>query len=137
LWRRFASQSRRLPRDVIEQVAAAIKATACHCDSSVGAACEPWVRWFLDLDLAPIATSGNRVTANASRLRSEQAHLSAAAWRRHTSRFYADLLRRDLIFHSPAMVLAFEARARTRVGQAQRTTALPLRASPTPPASGD
>jgi len=136
LWRRFASQSRRLPRDVIRQVAAAIEATACHCDATVGAACEPWVRWFLDLDLVPIAASSNSVAANASRLRSEQPHLSAAAWREHTSRFYADLQRRDLIFHSPGMVVAFEARARTHLSQAQKITAPLPRASLPPRASG-
>jgi predicted metal-dependent HD superfamily phosphohydrolase len=119
LWRRFARQSG-LPRDLIRQVATAIEATACHCDATVGAACDPWVRWFLDLDLVPIAASPNDVAANASRLRAEQPHLSAAAWRQRTRRFYAELQQRPRIFHSPDMIAAFESRARRHLEQGER-----------------
>jgi predicted metal-dependent HD superfamily phosphohydrolase len=119
LWRRLASQSRRLPRELIRQVATAIEATACHSDTTVGATCDPWVRWVLDLDLIPIAASGNRFTANASRLRSEQSHLSAAAWEARSNQFYSALQRRDHIFHCQSLIAAFEANARRHLRRAQ------------------
>lgn len=112
LWRRLAGQWRRLPRGLIRQVATAIEATAHHADPHAGAACEPWVKWVLDLDLSPIASSGHRVRANGSRLRSEMRNLSAAAWHERSRRFYGALQRRDHIFHSPRLRSAFESNAR-------------------------
>ena len=112
LWCRLARQSRRLPREMIRQVAVAIEATAHHSDVTVGGAWKPWVQWVLDLDLAPIASSRQRFMTNGSRLRSEQSHLSATAWQAHARQFYAALQRRDQIFHFPWMVTAFEANAR-------------------------
>jgi predicted metal-dependent HD superfamily phosphohydrolase len=118
LWRRLAGQSRRLPRALIRQVAAAIEATGRHPDAAAGGACEPWVQWVLDLDLTPLASSRHRFVANRSRLRSEQSHLSATAWQANTRRFYAALQRRDRIFHFPCMATAFEANARRHLRHA-------------------
>jgi predicted metal-dependent HD superfamily phosphohydrolase len=112
LWRRLARHSRRLPREMIRQVAVAIEATAHHSDTAVGGACEPWIQWFLDLDLTPIASSRQRFVANTSQLRSEKSHLSATAWQANARQFYAALERRGHIFYSPWMVTAFEANAR-------------------------
>jgi predicted metal-dependent HD superfamily phosphohydrolase len=118
LWRRLAGQSRRIPRELIQQVAVAIEATGRHLEPNLSGAYEGWVQWVLDLDLVPIATSRNRFVANGSRLRSEQSHLSAAAWHACESRFYAALQQRQSIFHSPRMVAVFEANARLHLGQA-------------------
>lgn len=112
LWRRLAGRCRRLPRSLIRQVATAIEATAHHADPHTGAACEPWVKWVLDLDLCPIASSGHRVRANGSRLRSELRNLSAAAWHERSRQFYGALQRRDHIFYSPRLRNAFEGNAR-------------------------
>jgi predicted metal-dependent HD superfamily phosphohydrolase len=112
LWRRLAGQWRRLPRELVRQVASAIEATANHADPHAGAACEPWVKWVLDLDLSPIGSSSHRVRANGSRLRAELRNLSAAAWQERSRRFYDALQQRDHIFHSPRLRSAFESNAR-------------------------
>ena len=112
LWRQLASQWRRLPRGLIRQVATAIEATAHHTDPHAGAACEPWVKWVLDLDLCPMASSEHRVRANGSRLRSELRNLSAAAWHERSRQFYGALQRREHIFHSPRLRAALESNAR-------------------------
>lgn len=118
LWRRLATQSRRVPRELIRRVATAIEATACHTDATAGGACELWVRWMLDLDLVSLAAPRNRVVANSSRLRAEQSHLSAMAWQARLVQFYAALQRRDHIFHVPALANAFEANARRHLHRA-------------------
>ncbi len=112
LWRRLAGQRGRLPRGLVRQVAAAIEATAHHADPRAGAACEPWVKWVLDLDLSAIGSSRHRVRANGSRLRSELRNLSATAWHERSRRFYRALQRREHIFHSPRLRNAFEGNAR-------------------------
>jgi predicted metal-dependent HD superfamily phosphohydrolase len=112
LWRRLASQWRRLPRELIRQVATAIEATAHHCDQHAGAACEAWVQWVLDLDLSAIASPGHQVRANGSRLRAERRDLSAAAWQERSQQFYGALQRREHIFYSPRLRSVFEGNAR-------------------------
>jgi predicted metal-dependent HD superfamily phosphohydrolase len=112
LWRRLAGHRRRLPRGLVRQVATAIEATAHHADPQADPACEPWIKWVLDLDLCPMASTSHRVRANGSRLRSELRNLSAAEWHERSRRFYGALQRREHIFHSPRLRNAFEGNAR-------------------------
>jgi predicted metal-dependent HD superfamily phosphohydrolase len=109
LWQRFARGSRRLPRELIRQVYAAIKATAHHTDTVAGSARGDWVQWVVDLDLSPMGQSRHRVQANRAHLRSECPYLPAAAWDERVERFFKALQERNRIFQSPRLAAVLEA----------------------------
>jgi predicted metal-dependent HD superfamily phosphohydrolase len=105
LWQRFARGSRRLPRELIQQVCMAIESTAHHTNTVAGSVRRDWVQWVVDLDLSPMGRSRHRVQANRAHLRSECSYLPAAAWDERVERFFKALQRRDRIFQSPRLAV--------------------------------
>jgi predicted metal-dependent HD superfamily phosphohydrolase len=121
LWQRFARGSRRLPRELIQQVCTAIESTAHHTDAVAGSARRDWVKWVVDLDLSPMGRSRHRVQANRAHLRSECPYLPAAAWEERLERFFTALQGRDRIFQSPYLAAVLEANVRLYVSDTLAT----------------
>ena len=109
------------PKAGIARCAELIEATVTH-DPTV-AADRPDAAVLFDADLAILGSSPAEYEAYVTGVRSEYAHVDAAAWRSGRAAVLGSFLRRSAIYVTPAMHAARERRARANLAAELATLA--------------